>query len=386
MRQRLMTVAAGAPGMLATLLFLIVPARAQASEGFGAATLGGAGKPLCHVTTLADSGPGSLRQCAGPGNASVVFHVAGDILLQTSIRVGSFVTIDGSTAPAPGVTLRGAGILISGTHDVIVKNVRVRDALAAPSMDCIQVRAGATRVLIDRVSTAACADGSIDVTGDPANLSGPTTRDVTIRDSIIGPPITGKKAMLIKYNVTRISLLRNLFVRAASRSPEVSRELVGPDPGTTVQMVNNVVWDWGPGYATRIHFGATGNVEANFYADPSGSASDAAQGLIVCTDRQAPSSPAYALCGSGQVAGVQGWAYTHGNVSQDGVNLDAAGNVKTAYPAPAVSVMDACSAARHVLTSAGVRPLDAVDASLVRLVRIGTATCGAPGTRPRSRR
>ena len=48
------------------------------------------------------------------GYANVRFEVSGDIVLSKIISVGPYVTVDGCTAPAPGITLRNAGIRVDG--------------------------------------------------------------------------------------------------------------------------------------------------------------------------------------------------------------------------------------------------------------------------------
>ena len=186
-------------------------ARAQpsANQGFGATTLGGAGTPTVRVTTLADAGKGSLREALRRGNRTIVFEVAGEIALSTHIYVGGpFVTIDGLSAPPPGITLRGHGLIIRGnrgSHDVIVRGIRVRDS----AIDGIQVAYSAYNVVIDRVSVAGASDGNIDIT---------ESHDVTVSWSIVG---NNKKSMLIKYRPSRITLHHNLLVGSLERSPQV---------------------------------------------------------------------------------------------------------------------------------------------------------------------
>ncbi len=110
-----------------TILFALypaIPSLAQPYQGFGANTPGGAGQPIYHVTNLNDSGPGSLRDAVSQGNRTVVFDVAGEIVLSSEIYVkGAFITIDGFSAPSP-VILVNDGLRIVGNigaHDIIVR-------------------------------------------------------------------------------------------------------------------------------------------------------------------------------------------------------------------------------------------------------------------------
>jgi hypothetical protein len=110
----------------------IAEAQSSAHQGFGAITLGGRGGALVRVTTLDDAGKGSLREALRHGHRTIVFDVAGEIALKSHLYVqGAFVTIDGLSAPPPGITLRGHGLVIRGNrgaHDVIVRGIRVRDS------------------------------------------------------------------------------------------------------------------------------------------------------------------------------------------------------------------------------------------------------------------
>ena len=193
--------------ILAVTLALPVVSESQpgAYQGFGATTPGGAGGTVVRVTTLSDSGPGSLREAVSQGNRIVVFDVAGRIELSTYLYVtGANITIDGFTARAPGITLANYGLIIRGNrgaHDVIVRGIRIRDA----DIDGIQVASGAYNVVIDHVSVAGSRDGNIDIT---------ESHDVTVSWSIIG---MNDKNMLVKYNASRVTLHHNVFVGSARR-------------------------------------------------------------------------------------------------------------------------------------------------------------------------
>ena len=57
------------------------------AEGFGALATGGRGGAVYHVTTLADSGPGSFREAVSRPGRLVVFDVGGVIRLASGVEV-----------------------------------------------------------------------------------------------------------------------------------------------------------------------------------------------------------------------------------------------------------------------------------------------------------
>ena len=97
------------------------------AEGAGAITPGGRGGRVFEVTTLADGGPGSLREAfSASGPRIVVFRVSGLISLTNRLLLNQpFITIAGQTAPGDGICIRGETTEIN-THDVILRYLRFR--------------------------------------------------------------------------------------------------------------------------------------------------------------------------------------------------------------------------------------------------------------------
>jgi hypothetical protein len=323
-----------------------------AYEGFGAGTLGGAGGKVVRVTTLANAGPGSLREALAGGNRTIVFDVAGVIVLRDHLWVRrAHVTIDGHSAPPPGITLQNFGLIIRGTqgaHDVIVRGLRVRRS----AMDGIQVSYGAHRVVIDHVSIHGSADGNLDITEN--------SRDVTVSWSILAEPAGEGKNMLIKYHPARVTLHHNLFVGARQRNPQARVDDAGtPATDLTLDMRNNVVWNWRRGSGTRVWYGARANVVNNFFGSPSSSPTGRLRGLLVCRGE----------CDGGAASAARAWV--DGNVSWDGAHAVINGhNTETApFPAAAVATEPACVAAARIIAEAGARPLDSIDLSYVPTVQ-----------------
>lgn len=327
---------------------LIGGTAASAQQGFGASTRGGAGGRTVYVTNLNDSGFGSLRDALSQGNRNIIFFVRGTILLKSPLDVrGANVTINGFNAPSPGITLKNYGLRIRGdrgAHDIIVAGLRIRDA----KEDGIQIAWGAYNVFITNVSVDNSGDGNIDISHG--------AHDVTVAWSILGKTKENKN-MLIKttthevpHETNRITLHHNLFTKSAFRNPRISNFEDGtPATDITVDMRNNLIWNWGTGAGTDVECGAVANLVNNFYASPSSSEGNQEQAITVREEDFQD--------------GCGGLAYVAGNISGDGLSAEI--NAESTEPAPFaasfVSTTDTCTAAQAVLAGAGTRPLDTID-------------------------
>ena len=113
--------------LLATTITMMAQAPAfPGAEGHGRYVTGGRGGEVRHVTNLNDSGTGSFRAAvSGSAKKTVVFDVAGVIALNSDLTIGANTTIEGQTAPKPGITLRYYTVLYGG-NNIIVRFIRFR--------------------------------------------------------------------------------------------------------------------------------------------------------------------------------------------------------------------------------------------------------------------
>ena len=100
------------------------------AEGAGKFTKGGRGGDVYHVTTLKDSGPGSLREGIDSmkGPRTIVFDIGGLIRLKDELRIKgiSHLTIAGQTAPGKGITVADRNVIVEDCSHIILRYLRIR--------------------------------------------------------------------------------------------------------------------------------------------------------------------------------------------------------------------------------------------------------------------
>lgn len=216
------------------------------AEGGGMYTFGGRGGKVITVTSLADSGPGTLREaCEAGGARTVVFNVSGIIKLERPIIVRApYITIAGQTAPGDGVCLAGESFWIN-THDVIIRHMRFRrgDTWVGRRDDAIGGNP-VGNIMIDHVSASWGLDENMSIyrhmwnegTGK-ADLKLPTV-NITIQNSIFSEALdTWNHSFGSTLGGENCSFIRNLWANNTGRNPSIGWN-------GTFNFVNNVVFNW----------------------------------------------------------------------------------------------------------------------------------------------
>lgn len=218
------------------------PAAFPGAEGFAGHVTGGRGKPVYAVTTLADSGPGSLRDAVSEGNRTVVFRVSGTIDARKRIEIkGPNITVAGQTAPGDGICIKGKELFIRDTKNVIVRFLRCRPGdLLGEEHDALTIW-NSQDVIVDHCSLSWSTDSVSDV------VKG--SRNVTIQWCIVSEPLDrsvhAKGSHGYGTGWSYGSYHHNLIAHCASRAPRLAAD---PTRGL-VDVRNNVIYNWGFGWA-----------------------------------------------------------------------------------------------------------------------------------------
>jgi len=337
------------------------------AEGFGAFTPGGRGGEVIAVTNLGDAGPGSLRAAVDtPGPRSVAFEVGGVIALRSPLRIEQpFITIDGQTAPGPGIMLRNYGIEVR-THDVVLRYLRVRVGDDAVHLDDPRVReayyGGAGEHALYFI------EGAKNCIADHLSLSWSTTKILTVNK--MSDLITVQWCILSEglnfadhglctiIGQARQTWHHNLLAHNQGRNPRFG-DL------TRADFRNNVIYDWGDtagcGQFDRVNY--VGN-----YLKPGPSTRKEQRLFHDGVDVVMPQSLFLAdnvLEGNERV--------NRDNWLGVGYERETTG-AAASFPAPAVKTEPAPAAYEHVLKEAGaiLPKRDAVDERIVQETRDGT--------------
>lgn len=224
-----------------------------------AITAGGRGGEIVKVTTLANEGPGSLREAlAKGGRRIIVFEVGGviDLEKQTLNINNPHVTIAGQTAPSPGITLIRGGIDVK-TNDVIIQHLRIRSGdngeargsgFAEDSISTLK----AHNLIVDHCSLTWAVDENLSASGPRFTGNSPeewregTSKNILYSHNLIAegladathPKFEHSKGSLIHDNISGILIYANLYAHNYERNPLFKGGVHG-------QIVNNFIYDPG---------------------------------------------------------------------------------------------------------------------------------------------
>lgn len=237
------------------------------AEGGGAYSFGGRGGKVIVVTSLEDSGPGTLREaCEQGGTRIVVFNVAGIIRLKSPLIVRApYITIAGQTAPGDGICIAGESLWVN-THDVVVRHMRFRrgetwvgrrdDAFGGNPVG---------NIMIDHCSTSWGLDENISFyrhmfnPGDGSKELKLPTVNVTIQNTISAQALdTYNHAFGSTLGGENCTFMRNLWANNAGRNPSVGWNGV-------FNFVNNVIYNWVHRSMDGGDYTALFNVINNYY-------------------------------------------------------------------------------------------------------------------------
>lgn len=238
------------------------------AEGGGAYSFGGRGGKVIVVTSLEDSGPGTLREACEQGGArTVVFNIAGIIRLKTPLIIRApYITIAGQSAPGDGVCVAGESVWIN-THDVIIRYMRFRrgETWVGRRDDAIGGNP-VGNIMIDHVSASWGLDENMsmyrhmynDSTGKAAEEKLGTV-NITIQNSIFSEALdTWNHAFGSTLGGENCTFMRNLWADNAGRNPSIGWNGV-------FNFANNVVFNWVHRSTDGGDYKALYNIINNYY-------------------------------------------------------------------------------------------------------------------------
>ena len=186
---------------------------------------------IYRVTSLANSGSGTLREAVSSPNRIIIFDVSGVINITSRISFSSNLYIAGQTAPGEGITVYGDGCSFSGANNIICRYLRWRMGHGGSSgKDCAGIANGAN-MIFDHCSFSWGLDETFSINPDG---KGTPPQNITLQNCIFGQGLMTHSAgglMQADY----VTLYRNLYVDNSTRNNKVK--------GIN-QYANNIVYNW----------------------------------------------------------------------------------------------------------------------------------------------
>ena len=230
---------------MAAIIFPFTPA-AEAQTvafpgalGFGSIATGGRNGTVYHVTTLADSGPGSFRDAVGSSGRTIVFDVGGYIALNSAVSCKGNLTIAGQTAPGGGIGFKGGEISFAGQGNIIMRHVRIRPGSdTASSNDDALSLYQAKNAIFDHCSIEFAPWNNIDGVGDSTHV----ITNITFQNCIIADPTYQQFGCHSESVGGTWSWFYNVFANSHNRNPLAKVNTV---------FINNAEYNCSAGYTTH---------------------------------------------------------------------------------------------------------------------------------------
>jgi hypothetical protein len=217
------------------------------ANGYGTTTAAGRGGQVYRVTSLAESGAGTLKACIDQKGPRVcVFEVSGMIKLTQHLPIRNpNITIAGQTAPSPGITLRGASLIIK-TSDVLVQHIHVRpgDDPNGPNpdnRDALRIEGDEGAPIVRNVVVDHC---SFSWSIDEMASAWQNWDNITLSNNIFSEPLNdslhpkGPHGYGILFGPVdgHVTFSTNLLAHMVERNPLTN--------ATNAVIVNNVIYNW----------------------------------------------------------------------------------------------------------------------------------------------
>lgn len=318
---------------------------------------------VIKVTSLADSGLGTLRECVSlPFPRVCVFEVSGRISLSDDLLVSEpDLIVAGQTAPAPGILVSNGGFKVT-THDVRIEHLALRSGDGVTGTDpafrrSIKLQGSeAYSITLKNLSMSWGVDSNVVTVG--------AVRDVLVKDCIISEalydsihPLGARgNGVLVSEGARNVVFQGNLLAANYDRNIRWKYDTRG-------EMVNNVVFGWG----------GTSSWNTTNISDPDGF--DVGVYLDVIGNVYLPGpegyDSAYAVYSSRTPAGTR--LFINGNISPLVSNVESQFRSSTrVLTGPAAMPVDGVFEA--VMANAGARPWNRStdDTRVISGVRAGT--------------
>lgn len=364
------------------------------AEGGGKYTFGGRGGKVYVVTSLADSGPGTLRDACEKGGARIiVFNVAGIIHIKTPIIVRApYITIEGQTAPGDGICVAGESFWVN-THDVIIRYMRFRrgetnvgrrdDALGGNPIG---------NIIADHVSASWGLDENFSMyrhmfdPGDGSKEQKLGTVNITIQNCIYSESLDyWNHAFGSTTGGENSTMLRNLWADNTGRNPSVGWNGV-------YNFVNNVVFNWhhrsmdGGDYTTNY------NIINNYFKPGPVTPKDQPVGHRILKPESGRSKLKERVFGRVYAVGniMEGYPEVTKDPWKGGIQVEGPGGKEmpdageykdymksdSPFPMAPVTILPATDALKFVIANAGATlpKRDPVDVRITEQVRTGKIT------------